>query len=122
MPGVNHLKKKTRLNKRYRNRKLVFDYLKDKTCEECGEDHVACLEFDHLEECDKRHNISELVKNGAPERILFKEIRKCRILCSNCHKKHTAQQQLWYYNLMSEEEQEKYYNATTEETSSPEGS
>lgn len=55
-------------------------------CSKCGEDHIACLDFHHLEANKKKQNISVLARRCSAE-TLQKEIDKCIILCSNCHRK-----------------------------------
>lgn len=53
-------------------------------CSKCSEKHVACLEFHHLDPEQKDTNISNL-RNSKKKRDL--ELKKCIILCSNCHRK-----------------------------------
>lgn len=61
-------------------------------CSECGYDkHFAALEFHHVDPATKEYGISRLMhSNLTPERVkLFKkELKKCIILCSNCHRIH----------------------------------
>ena len=56
-------------------------------CEYCGEDHPACLEFHHKEPNKKRFNISSAPHKGFNKKEIEKEVSKCIVLCSNCHKK-----------------------------------
>jgi len=71
-------------------KKWFKEYKKQFKCENCGEDHPACIDFHHTEE--KESSVTELVsrKNTSKERIK-EEIRKCRVLCANCHRKHHAE-------------------------------
>lgn len=55
-------------------------------CENCGEDHPAVLDFHHEE--GKEFTISSAVGDGLSIRRIEEEIKKCTILCSNCHRKH----------------------------------
>lgn len=82
-------KKRKRANQDY-----VYDLLSDACCEDCGESNIITLEFDHLDGSDKINNVSAMA-SGSLER-LQREIDKCRILCSNCHKIRTAKQFDWY--------------------------
>jgi protein-arginine kinase activator protein McsA len=76
-------------------RNFVFSYLLEHPCEKCAENDPVVLEFDHLDPTDKLFNISEgLTRNGLA--TVQKEIAKCRVLCANCHRRHTAQQQGWW--------------------------
>lgn len=72
-------------------------------CSVCGYNkHPSALCFDHLPEYEK----SEAVKNGYSKKScaggmyrlyykthsyqdLIEEIKKCRLVCSNCHMEHT---------------------------------
>ena len=66
-------------------RKWMQDYKKTLKCELCPENNVACLEFHHLGE--KERGISDLVNRGCSKTKIMGEIKKCQVLCSNCHRK-----------------------------------
>ncbi len=85
------------LRKEFRDNML--EYLSSKECVECHENDWRVLEFDHLDPTQKSFSISQAVKLGYRWPDVKKEIKKCRILCSNCHKKHTAVQASWYKNV-----------------------
>ena len=94
MPELKYIKSKDiyvdrneqRKNKR---RKFVWQYKLDHpTCVDCNVDYPPpVLDFDHLR--DKVANISEMVKTATPMEVLLKEIAKCEIVCSNCHRMRT---------------------------------
>lgn len=73
-------------------------YLEDKKCQICGENDPRVLDFDHLDPKQKTISVARAVSNGAAWSDILLEIKKCRILCSNCHRKHTADQFGWYKN------------------------
>jgi len=54
----------------------------------CGETDPRHLEFDHLE--NKERDISRLVALACSLQRLQKEIAKCQVLCSKCHRRKTA--------------------------------
>lgn len=54
-------------------------------CEKCGESHIATLDFHHTK--DKDISISQAVGDGWSKERILKEIKKCVVLCSNCHRK-----------------------------------
>jgi hypothetical protein len=58
----------------------------------CGETDEACLDFHHLGEKDE--NIALLVNAYGAKNRLLKELRKCCVLCSNCHRKLHAGKEL----------------------------
>ncbi len=77
-------------------RAKMLDYLKDKSCVICGENDIRTFEFDHLDPKTKSFSITRGINHGPTWEVVMSEINKCRILCANCHKKHTASQQNWY--------------------------
>lgn len=99
------IKRKDLLEKRNKRLKLINEWcIKSKNklkCENCGEEHVSCLEFHHLNEEQKDFNISTAVKMGYSIERLKNEMDKCVVLCSNCHrklhynKKHNSQWVSW---------------------------
>lgn len=103
----NHYKKNvsqyTESNKKHRNsrRKVFYEWMKSKSCVDCGNSDIRVLEFDHINREDKSFNISTKVSELSFE-TLMKEIEKCEIVCANCHKIRTAGQFNWY-SFMNEE-------------------
>ena len=81
---------------RERNRDYVDEIkMKSGGCEECGwfdEKYLQVLHFDHVNGSTKDHNISDLVRHGRALDIIMDEIKKCRVLCANCHRKRTLRQ------------------------------
>lgn len=72
---------------------IFYNWMKDKSCLDCGINDIRVLEFDHLN--DKSFNISEVVGSVKLE-VLMKEIAKCDIVCKNCHAIRTATRSNWY--------------------------
>jgi len=70
-----------------RNREYVLQYLSDKSCSQCPENHIAALDFHHRDPNQKEQSIARLSRNGISLDRIKKEIEKCDILCSNCHRK-----------------------------------
>ncbi len=61
------------------------EYKKSLSCENCGETKWYLLQFHHKDEELKENTIcAAILKCHSIKRIL-KEIKKCNILCSNCH-------------------------------------
>lgn len=73
-------------------------YLAEKGCEECGERDPRVLEYDHKKPKHKHRNVGRLITDGFgwESPTLKREVKKCRVLCSNCHRKHTIKQQGYY--------------------------
>jgi len=74
----------------------MLKYLIDKSCVLCGEQDIRTFEFDHLDPQQKSFGIAKGITDGRKWEVILEEITKCRILCANCHKKHTAFQNNWY--------------------------
>jgi hypothetical protein len=80
---------RSRLARLHRNWSHIFEYLRLHPCERCGEANPVVLEFDHLR--DKLREVTVIAAFGGWADLLA-EIEKCRVLCANCHRRHTAQQ------------------------------
>lgn len=66
-------------------------------CQECEkevtEETLCCFDFDHLDQGKKSLEISRLRGSRNIDREFVKEeIKKCQLLCCNCHKKKTCKQ------------------------------
>lgn len=62
------------------------DYKSNLSCDECGFDHPAALDFHHVDKFSKTASIGTLVLRGWTLGKILEEIAKCRVLCSNCHR------------------------------------
>lgn len=59
------------------------------SCVTCGEKDTRVLEFDHIDPTTKIDNVSRMVKDCRPISEIKEEMRKCQVLCFNCHVKKT---------------------------------
>ena len=80
------------------NRQYMYDYLKTHPCVTCGESDPVVLEFDHNDQRTKLLAVSLMADYSLSK--IKEEIAKCRVLCANCHKRHTAIQLDWYKHLV----------------------
>jgi len=75
----------------YRSTQLAheIDQLKAKPCTDCGESFPPeCMDFDHIK--PKKRSIGALRNATIAQRsILLREIAKCELVCSNCHRIRT---------------------------------
>lgn len=60
-------------------------------CELCGYNNAAiALQFDHIDPATKEHpHFGNLIRLKSGIKAIIAELRKCRILCANCHAIHT---------------------------------
>jgi len=56
-------------------------------CEICKESDSRCLDFHHTDPKTKEKSINEMVRNMTPIEKIQEEIKKCSVLCANCHRK-----------------------------------
>lgn len=69
---------------RARRKQICLDVMGGK-CQICGYNaNAKALEFHHIHPKEKTFTISECTLKGLD--ILFKELRKCTLLCANCHR------------------------------------
>jgi|SRR5882757_216449 len=68
--------------------------LKSNPCTDCGGlFHPVAMDFDHLG--DKERNIADMVRDGSLIANIDKEVAKCELVCSNCHRLRTAKRGGW---------------------------
>ena len=65
----------------------VAQLKKNLKCNKCNNNDFRVLEFHHLR--DKEFNIADAAAKGCSKDTILKEISKCEVLCSNCHKIET---------------------------------
>ena len=63
------------------------EYKATLSCTVCGESHPATLDFHHAVRDPTNRKLSDLLRNGAWADA-YEEIKKCVVLCANCHRKH----------------------------------
>lgn len=66
-------------------REWLVDLKKTLKCEICKESRHYVLDFHHKNPLEKDFNIARAFKNSSKETIM-KEIEKCMVVCSNCHR------------------------------------
>jgi hypothetical protein len=91
------IKNVSRNNRSYREkaREFIWDYFSAHPCSVCGETDPIVLEFHHIKG-DKLMEISKLIGRGVTFETLEAEIEKCVVVCANCHRRITANEQKWF--------------------------
>ena len=64
---------------------LYVGWRKTLQCSRCFEDDYNCLDFHHVDPNEKEYSVANLVGSGS--KAVVKELKKCVVVCSNCHRK-----------------------------------
>lgn len=75
-----------------KTRQWYRDFKATLSCQVCGENHPACLDFHHRDASEKDIAVGAAVTYSRAK--LLREIAKCDVLCANCHRKHHASEAL----------------------------
>jgi len=79
--------KKSRERRVLRFRRIVDAYKIATDCADCGyREHAVALDFDHREPKNKHRDVSSMIRSMVALPVLFEEIFKCDVRCSNCHR------------------------------------
>ena len=100
------------MTRKERHYDKVTDYLKEHPCVDCSEPDPIVLEFDHRDPEIKDNEVTQLISYASWDRILA-EIKKCDVVCSNCHRKRTAKQFGWrrWKQIEAEQTKQKFDDA-----------
>lgn len=80
---------KEKERKRYAEKsQQLIDFKRTLSCKKCGENRFYLLDFHHRNPEEKDYTISD--NSRASLETIKKEIDKCDVLCSNCHRE-------WHY-------------------------
>ena len=72
---------------KYQERKEIVNEIKaDYKCAKCGENRFYTLDFHHIDPSIKDKSVARMTSNCNRIEDIQKEIAKCIILCSNCHR------------------------------------
>lgn len=62
----------------------------NKPCEVCGricvENNIESFSFHHINPKDKKYSIARMINNTMNKDTIIKEMKKCIIVCENCHR------------------------------------
>ncbi|MFZ2522808.1 MAG: hypothetical protein WAW92_00285 [Minisyncoccia bacterium] len=71
---------------RKKNGRWLNEYKASRGCKVCGNNDYRVLEFHHLDKSKKDFSISFAQANRFGLEKMQQEIKKCDILCANCHR------------------------------------
>jgi hypothetical protein len=69
------------------------EYKATLSCIKCGQNHPATFDFHHIDSSTKEASVNKLIKYRAFKRAM-EEIKKCVVLCANCHRIHHHDERL----------------------------
>jgi hypothetical protein len=79
-------RKKYNSKKSLERRTWLDEYKLSAGCAICGYNkHPRALTFDHLDPSEKHEKFSSKQMLRWGEETLMEELKKCRVLCANCH-------------------------------------
>ena len=86
--------------KHFRDKKKAWvQSLRDRPCTDCKQSFpVVCMDFDHVRG-KKKFNIGKAFSR--PKKAILKEIAKCEVVCSNCHRIRTYKRSLCQQTISS---------------------
>ncbi len=78
-----------RRKQRVKLRRIVAE-AKSAPCQDCGESHPTwAMDFDHRDPSKKSFTIAKKLSSYLNEEVLRKEIEKCDVVCTLCHRYRT---------------------------------
>lgn len=79
---------KNKSKNRRKNHSIKYEeYKKTLSCIVCSESESVCLDFHHLDSSGKEYSVGTKKYSTQSFETTKKEIEKCVVLCSNCHRK-----------------------------------
>jgi len=84
-PSVSAKRRRHDIRVRDRNKAFLAEYLRTHPCVDCGEPDIVVLEFDHIRG-HKTGCVKQMARDCSMD-TLVREVRKCEVRCSNCHKR-----------------------------------
>jgi len=90
---ANNPEKALKVNRqaRLRRKEKVDDYKASKGCEDCGNADPRVLDLHHRDGSDKEGEIASMKVRVGWKR-LEEEMKKCDVLCANCHRIRHAEE------------------------------
>ena len=96
---------------RARNKRLINEYKALHSCIQCGEKNPILLVFHHKNMKEKENGIAVMASSSFSTEKLINEMKKCEILCFNCHvlvhdrmKRSQTNDTLLYHNKIAKME------------------
>ena len=81
------------------HKRKIYSFLMEHAkegCVVCGEKDFRCLQFNHIDREQKTDSVSGMISAKRSFELIIEEVKKCEVVCANCHCKITAKQFDWY--------------------------
>jgi hypothetical protein len=85
----------TKRELRKKNQNWLLNFKKEGKCSMCNNEDYRALEFHHINSKQKDFSISYMRNNSFSLEKMKEEIKKCVILCANCHRITHWQENSW---------------------------
>lgn len=76
-----------------RKKQWLWDHKESEGCIICDESDPACLDYHHMHPKKKKFSIGS-VSSSIPDQAIIIEMKKCVVICANCHRKVEVAQKL----------------------------
>ena len=82
------------MKQKYQEKKNIVQEIKSScSCAKCGQTRGYVLDFHHINPNEKSDSIARLTSNNSKLDKVYDEMKKCIVLCANCHREfHYLQQ------------------------------
>ena len=75
------------MKQKYQEKKNIVQEIKSScSCAKCGESRGYVLDFHHINPSEKDNTVARLTSNNYKLEKVYDEIKKCVVLCANCHR------------------------------------
>ena len=75
------------MKQKYQYKKNEIQKLKSQfSCAKCGDNRGYVLDFHHINPEEKENTVARLTSNTSSVQKVYDEIKKCIVLCANCHR------------------------------------
>jgi len=75
------------MKQKYQEKKNEIQELKSQyACAKCGDTRGYVLDFHHIDPTEKEDSIARMISNNYELNRVYDEIKKCVVLCANCHR------------------------------------
>lgn len=75
----------------------LLEIFRKSSCKDCGNKDYRVFEFDHLPRYKKFRDVGNMLCSGYSWERILDEIKKCDIVCANCHRIRTIERTTNHY-------------------------